>query len=97
MEGNVQTSEKSVTVSFDNVEKINHVVISEEICDENEIESFEIKVYPLPGGAPRTFYKGTTIGHKAICTFPTLITKKIEVVLDKAKKVDIKAYYIPRF
>ena len=97
VEGNVTACENSVTVSFDEVERINHVVLSEEMCDENEIEAFEIKVYPLPGGAPRTFYKGTTIGHKAICTFPTMITKKIEVVFDKSKNVDIKAYYIPMY
>jgi hypothetical protein len=37
------------------------------------------------------------VGHKRICAFPTMDAKKIEVVLDKDKKIDIKAYYIPRF
>lgn len=40
---------------------------------------------------------GATVGHKRICAFPTMDAKKIEVVLDKSKKVDIKAYYVPAF
>ena len=36
-----------------------------------EIENFEIKVYPYSYGAPVTVFRGTTIGHKAVCPFPS--------------------------
>ncbi len=72
----------------------NHVVLSEEITGDNEIESFEIKAYPYTYGEPITVYRGTTIGHKAICQFPTIKTSKIEVVFDRIKKVSADVKYI---
>lgn len=88
-EGNV------TTLKFD-LQMVNMVVIEEEI-DEVEIDSFEIKIYPYSYGQPITVYKGETIGHKAICNFPSVRTNRIEIVCDKDKKINAKIKYVPIF
>lgn len=75
---------------------VNFAVLSEEIT-ETEIESFEIKVHPFPYGAPITVYRGTTVGHKAICRFPAIKTKKIEIIFDKNKKITANIKYIKQY
>lgn len=81
------------TFKFD-LQLVNMLVIEEKI-DETEIESFEIKVYPYSYGKPITVYKGETIGHKAICNFPSVRTNKIEIVCDKNKKINAKIKHVP--
>jgi alpha-L-fucosidase len=83
----------ATTLKFD-LQMVNMVVIEEEI-DEIEIENFEIKVYPYSYGQPITVYKGETIGHKAICQFPSVRTNRIEIVCDKNKKINAKIKYVP--
>lgn len=73
---------------------INHAVLSEEIVFNSEIETFEIKAYPYPYGAPITVYLGKTIGHKAICQFPAIYTNKIEITFDKDKAISAEIKYI---
>lgn len=75
---------------------VNHVTL-EEVPGENMVESFEIRAYPVPYGAPITLYRGTTIGHKAICPFPTVRTKKLEILLDREAPVTVSPRYLPRF
>ncbi len=75
---------------------INHAVLSEEIT-ESEIEAFEIKAFPYPYGPPIVVYRGTTIGHKAICPFPAIYTNKIEITFDKPKNVSAKIKFIKRY
>lgn len=88
--------EKKLTLNLD-LQLINHVILSEEIDPNDEIENFEIKIYPYPYGAPVTVYRGTTIGHKAICPFPTIKTNRVEITFDREKKVQVELKYIPRF
>lgn len=76
---------------------VNHVVLAEQIEDANEIEHFEIRVYPYSYGMPITVFRGTTIGHKAIASFPTIRTSKVEILFDKSKKVTADLKYIPRY
>ena len=75
---------------------VNHVILSEAITGD-EIAHFEIRVYPYPYGAPVTVYRGTTVGHKAICAFPTVRTAKVEIVFDKAKAVTAQLKYVPLY
>lgn len=91
-----ESQEKKLTLNLD-LQLINHVVLSEEIDPNDEIESFEIKIHPYPYGAPVTVYRGTTIGHKAICPFPTIKTNRVEITFDKNKRVEADLKYIPRF
>ncbi len=87
---------KKLTLEMD-LQLVNHAILSEEITYDNEIESFEIKAYPYPYGAPITVYRGTTIGHKAICQFPTINTSKIEIIFDRDKKVTARMKYIKQY
>lgn len=90
-----EISDKILTITF-NQQLINHIILSEEI-NETEIESFEIRVYPYSYGYPITVYKGNTIGHKAICYFPTIRTEKIDIIFDIEKEVDAEIKYIPSY
>jgi len=75
---------------------VNHVILSEEIsCD--EIGHFEIRAYPHPYGSPVTVFRGTTVGHKAICPFPAIRTAKLEILFDKSKQVHAALKYLPWF
>ncbi len=76
---------------------VNNVILTEKITAGNEIEAFTVRAYPCGGGAPIAVYRGTTIGHKAICEFPTLKTYRIEILWDREKEVDCKLLYIPRY
>ncbi len=76
---------------------VNHVILSERIDPNDEIESFAVQAFPCGGGAPITVYRGTTVGHKAICAFPTIKTYRVAVVFDREKNVDANLLYIPRF
>lgn len=90
-----EREEKKLTLCMD-LGLINHVILSEEMSGE-EIEQFEIRVHPYPYGAPITVYRGTTVGHKAICPFPTIRTSKVEITFDKDKKVAATLNYLPRY
>lgn len=102
IECDAEKDEKSVALTFP-MQLVNHVILSEEIDPDCEIENFEIRIYPTIWVAPPIHsrpvivYRGTTIGHKAICPFPTVKTDKVEIVFDKDKKVDAKLLYIPSF
>lgn len=91
-----EAQEKKLTLNLD-LQLINHVILSEDIDPNNEIENFEIKIYPYPYGAPVSVYRGTTIGHKAICPFPTIKTNRVEITFDKDRRVEADLKYIPRF
>ncbi len=93
---NESSGPKKLTLEMD-LQLVNHAILSEEITYDNEIESFEIKAYPYPYGAPITVYRGTTIGHKAICQFPTINTSKIEIIFDRDKKVTARMKYIKQY
>ena len=76
---------------------VNHLVLSETVTPDSEIASFEVRAYPHPYGEPVTVFRGTTIGHKAICPFPTIRTSRLDIVFDKPKPVAAAAFYFPRF
>ncbi len=90
-----EAGEKKLTLFLD-LCLVNYVILAEEVSA-NEIEQFEIRVHPYPYGAPVTVYRGTTIGHKAICPFPTIRTTKVEILFDKDKKVTAALKYLPRY
>lgn len=88
--------DNKLTVTMD-LQLVNHVILAETIDPNDEIGNFEIKIYPYPYGAPVTVYRGTTVGHKAICPFPTIKTDRVEIIFDRNKKVAAELKYIPRF
>ncbi|MBQ8207703.1 MAG: alpha-L-fucosidase [Clostridia bacterium] len=88
---------KMLTLTFETPQLVNHVILTEEIDPNCEIESYEIRIAPYPYGRPVTVFRGTTIGHKSISSFPTLKAQRIEIYFDKGKNVEAKAFYIPRY
>jgi alpha-L-fucosidase len=64
---------------------IDHCVIKEDIEMLEGVEQFIIKAYPYSYGPPVTVYFGKTIGHKAVCRFPSFFTKKAEVIIEKSR------------
>jgi alpha-L-fucosidase len=69
---------KSPDISF-----ADHVVLTESLLFDDPIEHFTIRVQPYTSGEPFVVYEGRSIGHKAICQFPPVSTRKIEVITDK--------------
>lgn len=91
----VEYEEKKLTLTMEQG-LVNHLILTEKITDD-EIAHFEIRVHPYPYGAPVTVYRSTTIGHKAICAFPTIRTKKVEILFDKDKEVSACLKYLPLY
>ena len=89
-------SGSTLTLSFE-TQPVNHLVLAEALTGEDEIGSFTVKAFPHPYGAPVTVFRGATIGHKAICPFPTIRTGKLEIAFDRKKHVDATLFYLPRF
>ena len=81
--------EQKLTLTFD-AQLVDHVVLSEEITAD-EIASFEI--YAFPADKPMLVYSGKTIGHKAICQFPAVMTDKIEINFDRSEAVSAQLFY----
>lgn len=76
----------------------NHVVLQEDISDGGSIEAFRVYVHAHPyGSRPILVYSGATVGHKHICRFPAVRTRRIEVVIGSESAphtlTDISAYY----
>jgi alpha-L-fucosidase len=60
-----------------------HVVLSESFAYDDPVEHFVIRASPYSYGEPILVYEGRSIGHKAICQFPPVLTRKIELIPDK--------------
>ena len=77
---------------------VNHVVIEEDLCDGDKINSFTVYAYPTHYGKPILVYRGETVGHKHICSFPALCTKKLDVIIEAERaphKINkINTYYV---
>lgn len=88
----------SYTYTFDEPVLLNHIVIQENIDDCEKVERYRIFAQTYVSGRMIQVYDGETIGHKAICSFPTAHTRKIQIVLEDAapgaELVDVKAYYV---
>ncbi|MBO4299226.1 MAG: alpha-L-fucosidase [Clostridia bacterium] len=77
---------------------VNRVVIMEDLSEGEAVEEFAVYAsLPAYCGQRLCLYRGATIGHKAIVTFPTMRTARITVEVTKsngpAKLRDLKTYY----
>lgn len=84
------------TCEFDKPQLVNHVILKECLTNDSQIYEYKIKVYPFSYGDPVIVYQSNSIGHKAICQFPTILTKKIEIDVlcdGQSNLTDIKTYY----
>jgi alpha-L-fucosidase len=62
-----------------------HVVLTESLAFDDPIEHFVIMAHPYSYGEPILVYEGRSIGHKAICRFPPILTRRIEFIPDRDK------------
>lgn len=59
---------------------VDHVVMEEDLTDGDHIYAFSIRSKPYENPSMDIeMYRGGTVGHKAICRFPTIRTRCIEV------------------
>lgn len=71
------------TITLEKPQLINHVVLEESLEQGEHIESFRIYAGPQSFGRPIQVYQGLTVGHKHICRFPSIMTGKLTVVIEK--------------
>ncbi|MDR0668712.1 MAG: alpha-L-fucosidase [Treponema sp.] len=72
-----------------------HVVLTEDLTFDEPIEQFIIRAHPYSYGEPVIVYEGRSVGHKAICRFPPILTKTLEVIPDgnKADRISSMKVY----
>ena len=96
-----QESETQWTLSLRSGEVkplVNRAVIREDVSAGERVRAFRVYAQ-LPGYSGESFcvYQGETVGHKAICLFPTIRTGKLTVEITQAdgtaKLRDIQAYF----
>ncbi len=63
---------------------VDTVVIEEDITNGEAVEEFRVFASLPNYKKPICVYNGRTVGHKAICRFPTFRTSEITVVVDRA-------------
>jgi alpha-L-fucosidase len=77
---------------------IDHCVIQEQLEHGEHVCRFIIQVIPASGGPAVTIYTGSSIGHKAICSFPLVRASEVHVTVDRAVGQstlrDIKLYQV---
>ena len=78
---------------------VNRVVVEEDLSQGEAVKEFRVYAH-LPGYKSKRIcvYKGDTIGHKAICCFPTMRTGKLTVEATAADGAvslrALRAYYV---
>ncbi len=99
--GNNETArtENTYTITLADHTLVNHAIMEEDMKSGGHIEAFSIYVYPYSYGERVLVYSGKTIGHKHICSFPTIRTKKIDIVIEEENSPhtiqSINLYYVP--
>lgn len=76
---------------------VDHVVLEESLDSGEHIEKFRIYAYPSGYGKRVLVYEGYTIGHKHICSFPTVYTNRLDIVIEEENAPhtmkNIQVYY----
>ncbi|THF76715.1 alpha-L-fucosidase [Cohnella fermenti] len=77
---------------------LNHVILSENLMEGQAVTGFGIYIKANSYMPPICVYEGKTIGHKAICVFPTVsayeVTVEITDYVHACKMEDIQLFYI---
>ena len=77
---------------------VNRVVLMEDLTDGESVREFEVWAsLPRYHGQEICLYRGRTMGHKAICAFPTMRTGRLRVKITASdgpcRLRGFKAYY----
>lgn len=86
----VQRKDKMLQITFDKEILLDTLVLKEDLTKEPVVSRFTITTY-TDFGKPITIFEGNTIGHKMICTFPTVATKCLQVQLDQDSQMILDA------
>lgn len=94
IEADVTTNGNICTITFKKPQLVNHVVLMENIIL-NGVTDYVVRAYPYNYGEAIKVHQSNTIGHKAICQFPTIYSGKIDIVLngETTELVSATAYY----
>lgn len=80
---------------FSEPQMINHIVLSEELENGQNIRGFKINNFYF---CEMCLYEGKTVGHKQICQFPDFYVKELHIEITEADEGyelnDIKVYYV---
>jgi len=71
-------TENYFEISFEQKTEVSCLILEEDLSAELAVEAFTITLV-LNNGQEHILYSGKTIGHKAICRFPTVICDKLRV------------------
>ncbi len=88
---------KDQVIELPKAELVNQVVLQEDLSNGEQVKNFEIWATMYLGGRDFLIHKGDKIGHKRICSFPTVRTAKLTVKITEADSdADLSggAYYI---
>ncbi len=69
-----------ITIQFPEPTEVSHVVLQENICLSQRIESFELR-----DEADRLLYRGTTVGYKRIAAFPKTKLQTLRVLITDSR------------
>lgn len=94
----VTKEENRYVLKFTEPTLMNHLILKENLVSGEHVERFHITVCPYAYGPEIEVYSGATIGHKAICAFPSVLTDQVNLIIDKSSVQeqisDIKAFYV---
>ena len=84
-----------ITLEFDREVLINTMVIKEDLEVQDVVDNYTIRAFGCDTRKDIDLFYGTTIGHKAICEFPTISSNKFVIETNRAAEqiTDIKLYY----
>lgn len=76
-------------------ELVNQVVLQEDLTESENIDEFEIYIKAYLGERDFLAYRGSTVGHKRICKFPSVRTEQITIKIksSNANLLTGNAYY----
>lgn len=94
----VDSGRAEYRVELEKNQLVDQLVLSEDLSSGGHIRAFTVYASPHRTDGRIAVYRGETIGHKHICTFPTIRAKLIDVVVDESdgceNVVDIGALYV---
>ena len=67
---------------------VNCIMLSEHLEEGESIHGFQIYSQPVPAGRRLLFHEGYQVGHKAICTFPAVASKRFILTFNAGGKKD---------
>ena len=75
---------KEILIQLPTTEKINSIVLKEDLKKGQNVAKFRIIIYSS-SGKPIKEIKGTTVGHKRIISFPAVEAASVKIIIEETK------------